>query len=166
MEYFKILDLTKHTDNRGVFARTYDQTWLTFNAIQSNISFNPAQSTLRGLHFQASGPPENKLVTLISGSVYLVVVDLRKSSPDFLKPKTVELNSPLSQSLYIPSGYATGWISTSSNTTLQYLMSARYEECTYSGIRFNDPALDIEWPCEPEVISEVDTKWPDLELYD
>jgi len=164
METFKMLDLKKNADERGVFARTFDQSWLTFETVQSNISFNPKVNTLRGLHFQESGPLEHKIVTLITGSVFLVVVDLRKFSPEYLKPNSVKLNSPLSQSLYIPSGYATGWISTSSDTTLQYLMSARYEECTYSGLRYNDPVLNIKWPSEPAVISEQDSKWPYMQF--
>ncbi len=164
MENFKILDLRKHTDERGVFARTFDHSWLGFETVQSNISFNPKVNTLRGLHFQESGPPEHKIVTLISGSVFLVVVDLREYSPEFLKPNSLQLNSPLNQSLYIPSGYATGWISTSSDTTLQYLMSARYEDCTYSGLRFNDPVLKIQWPSKPAVISEQDSNWPYLQF--
>ncbi len=164
METFKILELKKFSDERGVFSRTFDQKWLQFEAIQSNISFNPTINTLRGLHFQESGPQEHKLVTLISGSVFLVVVDLRKFSVDYLKPISLELDSPLSQTLYIPNGFATGWLSTSSDTTLQYLMSARYEECTYSGLRFDDPALDIHWPAKPEVISEQDLSWPNLQI--
>lgn len=164
METFKILDLSQYSDKRGLFVRTFDQDWLDFQTIQCNISVNPASGTLRGLHFQKSGPAENKIVTLITGSAFLVIVDLRKSSPDYLKVNSILIDSPLSQSIYIPSGYATGWISMSNDTSLQYLMSAKFEDCSYGGIRYNDPILDIHWPTAPVVISDQDNTWPNLEF--
>ena len=164
MDTFKILNLEKYSDERGVFVRTFDHSWLNFDTQQSNISFNPTINTLRGMHFQKSGPPENKIITLITGSIFIAVVDLRQASSDFLNPKSISLDLPLTHSLYIPSGFATGWISTSENTTLQYLMSAKYEDCTYGGIRFDDPSLDIDWPSQPSVISSQDINWPKLEF--
>lgn len=164
MESYKVLELQKYLDRRGTFARTFDRNWMNLNIAQTNLSFNPQAHTLRGLHYQKSGPEENKLVTLVSGSVFLVIVDLRRQSSKFLEPVTFFLDSPMNQSIYIPSGYATGWISTSSDTTLQYLMSARFEECTYSGLRYNDPILNIPWPSKPDVISEQDSNWPYLTI--
>lgn len=164
MDSYKVLELQKYLDSRGIFARTFDRNWMNLNIAQTNLSFNPQARTLRGLHYQKSGPEENKLVTLVSGSVFLVIVDLRRESPKFLEPITFSLDSPMNHSIYIPSGYATGWISTSNNTALQYLMSARFEECTYSGLRYDDPILNIAWPSTPQVISEQDSNWPYLPI--
>lgn len=163
MNRFKVLETKSHSDNRGIFARTFDVANLdlpNFQVLQSNVSFNPLEGTLRGLHYQISGPPEDKLVCLLSGSVFLVLIDLRPDSPNFLQKSEIEIISPMKQSIFIPSGYATGWISTAPNVSLQYLMSARYEECQYSGYRYDDPEFSINWPTSPKVISDVDKSWP------
>ena len=96
----------------------------------------------------------------------MVLVDLRSESPSFLKKNEIEITGALTDSVYVPSGFATGWISTSPNTTLQYLMSARYEESSYGGIRFDDEKLEINWPSAPTLISEQDKSWPTtIELF-
>ena len=156
-------DLKFHKDTRGTFVRTFDQNleeFRHFTVTQVNISHNPTESTLRGLHFQVSGPPEEKIVFLISGSVFIVTVDLRENSPNYLSINTIEMIESKKRYIYIPSGYATGWISTAPNTSLQYLMSARFEECEYSGIRYDDPGIEIKWPRSPVIISEQDLTWP------
>jgi dTDP-4-dehydrorhamnose 3,5-epimerase len=114
------------------------------------------------MHFQTSGPDEEKRISLISGSAFLVAVDLREERPTFLKQYKFELTSPLAESIHVPSRFATGWLSTSPNTVFQYLMSARFEDCTYSGLRFDDPMLSIDWPAQPSVVSEKDLAWPTL----
>ena len=165
----KTLELYKtkiHSDSRGIFSRSFDEAnpdILDFNVAQVNISYNPAQATLRGMHFQVSGPPEDKIVCLLTGSVFMAIVDLRPNSPTFMQKTELNLASPLKEAVYIPSGYATGWISTSPETSLQYLMSTRYEECTFSGVRFDDSNLGINWPLSPKVISEQDLNWPKIE---
>ena len=165
MNQFKVFQITPYSDERGKFARTFDRANLelsNFQIAQTSISANPHSSTLLGLHFQLSGPPENKLICLLSGSVFMAIVDLRKDSPAYLQKIELELSTPLTQTIYIPSGYATGWITTSPDTSLQYLMSSRFEECTYSGIRFDDKALAINWPMRPKIISQQDLSWPTL----
>ena len=160
MKSFSIQSLKNHVDSRGTFTRTFDARYLEFEVVQSNISSNPVKSTLRGLHFQVSGPPEEKLICVLSGSVFMVLVDLRSESPSFLQKNEIEITGALTDSVYVPSGFATGWLSTSPNTTLQYLMSARYEESSYGGIRFDDEKLRINWPSPPTLISEQDKSWP------
>ena len=151
-----------HKDNRGIFARTFDALLLDegFSVAQVNLSLNPLAYTLRGLHFQTSGPEEAKIISLISGSAFLVVVDIREESPTYLRQHKFELTTPLTDAIRVPSGFATGWLSTSTNTTFQYLMSARFEECQFAGLRFDDPSLSIDWPRHPLVISEQDLSWP------
>jgi dTDP-4-dehydrorhamnose 3,5-epimerase len=161
----ELILLSSHSDSRGAFTRTFDLLSppdLEFSVAQANISVNPRQHTLRGMHFQTSGPDEEKRISLISGSAFLVAVDLREERPTFLKQYKFELTSPLAESIHVPSRFATGWLSTSPNTVFQYLMSARFEDCTYSGLRFDDPMLSIDWPAQPSVVSEKDLAWPTL----
>ena len=167
MNTIKRLKTKIHNDPRGVFSRTFDHANLEtfdFQVMQSNISKNPTFATLRGLHYQTSGPPEHKIITLLSGSIFIAIVDLRPESPTFLQKTEWNLSDPLQESIYVPSGHATGWISTSPDTSLQYLMSARYEECTYSGVRFDDKALAINWPIDPSLMSDQDRSWPELHM--
>jgi dTDP-4-dehydrorhamnose 3,5-epimerase len=159
----ELFDLSSHSDKRGTFTRTFDVSAPSnsgFSVAQVNISSNPEPFTLRGLHFQLSGPSEEKRICLLSGSAFLVVVDLREECPTFLQQYTFELKSPLATAIHVPSRFATGWMSTSRDTTFQYLMSARFEDCSYGGLRFDDPALAIKWPREPGTISENDLSWP------
>lgn len=155
-------ELNSHSDNRGAFTRTFDISAppnSKFSVAQVNISVNPVPFTLRGLHFQTAGPTEEKRICLLSGSAFLVVVDLREERPTFLRHYTFELNSPLASAIHVPSRFATGWMSTSQDTTFQYLMSARFEDCSYGGLKYDDPKLAIKWPREPSTISEKDLSW-------
>jgi dTDP-4-dehydrorhamnose 3,5-epimerase len=157
--------VNSYSDKRGSFTRTFDvlaASDLKFSVAQANISVNPEPFTLRGLHFQTSGPSEEKWICLLSGSAFLVAVDLREECPTFLRQYTFHLKSPLTNAIHVPSRFATGWMSTSKDTTFQYLMSARFEDCSYSGLRFDDPELAIKWPREPATISEKDLSWPPL----
>jgi dTDP-4-dehydrorhamnose 3,5-epimerase len=162
----ELLPLISHSDIRGTFTRTFDLLAppdSKFSVVQVNISVNPQPFTLRGMHFQTSGPNEEKIISLLSGSAFLVAVDLREESPSFLEQSHFELTYPLAESIHVPSRFATGWLSTSPNTVFQYLMSARFEDCKYSGLRFDDPILSIDWPAQPSVVSEKDLAWPPLE---
>jgi dTDP-4-dehydrorhamnose 3,5-epimerase len=163
METFEIIKLTRFVDQRGSFTRIFDQEAFDenkFRSVQVNISSNPRPLTLRGLHFQIEGPAEKKYISLIAGSIFLVLVDLRRESSTFSKSYEIQMNEPMQEAIYVPNGFATGWLSLSANTTLQYIMSARYEDCKYSGIRFNDQTLSIKWPYRPKVISSKDQNWP------
>ncbi len=165
MENLKIYRTKTHIDSRGTFSRIFDfnnPSIPKFEIVQSNISHNPNIGTLRGMHFQQSGPPENKIVSLLSGSVFMAIIDIRPNSSTYLQLTEVNFSEPFQEAIYIPSGFATGWISTSPNTCLQYLMSARFEECTYSGFRFDDPVHEIRWPMRPIFISEQDLNWPNF----
>lgn len=165
MDDVRVFKTKTHVDSRGTFSRTFDLAnpeTPKFQVMQSNISYNPTKGTLRGMHFQLSGPPENKIVCLLSGSVFMAIVDIRPRSPKYMKKIELNFFSPMQEAIYIPSGYATGWISTSPETSLQYLMSARFEDCTYSGFRFDDAAHSINWPVQPVLISQQDYNWPNF----
>ena len=151
-----------HSDERGSFVRIFDNEnpdLHGFEVVQSNLSVNPSVGTLRGMHYQVTGPDEHKLVTVIKGSIHMNIVDLRVGEMSNSRVASILLNSH-ENSILIPSGHATGWISLEEDTTLLYQMSARFEDCTYSGFRFDDPVYSLEWPLTPNVISAKDLDWP------
>jgi dTDP-4-dehydrorhamnose 3,5-epimerase len=157
--------LSEYRDNRGSFLRLFDIDWLHFlNAEpqQVNISRNKTKGTLRGMHYQLTGDPEHKLISVLSGSVYLVVIDLRAESESYLKTFSCELDSNHMKRVFVPAGCATGWITLQDNTDVHYVMYSRFEECTYGGLRFNDPFFELNWPLMPNVISNQDASWPDF----
>ncbi len=158
-----VITHAKFVDHRGSFERLFDSTWAKdFDLLpqQVNISRNTHKGTLRGLHFQLTGQPEHKLITLLSGSIYLAVVDLRKDSESYLKVNSFEVNSGDLKSIFIPFGCATGWVSLEPNTDLHYVMYSRFEENTYSGLLYSDSFFNIPWPISPSVISDQDMNWP------
>jgi dTDP-4-dehydrorhamnose 3,5-epimerase len=107
-----------------------------------------------------TGQPEHKLITLLNGSIYLAVVDLRKESESYLQVNSFEVNANELKSIFIPFGCATGWVSLEPNTDIHYVMYSRFEENSYSGLRYNDSFFNIPWPITPNVISEQDMSWP------
>lgn len=153
-------------DTRGSFTRLYDTDSFTknFSIKQISLSNNPKQGTLRGMHFQVSGPPENKYINIISGLIYLVIVDLRINESTYLNVNQTLFSAEEDNALYIPAGCATGWLSLTEGAEIIYSMSARYEECTYGGFRYNDPKFSINWPSTPIIISDKDLSWPDIDL--
>jgi dTDP-4-dehydrorhamnose 3,5-epimerase len=159
----------KFSDHRGEFSRIFDldqnSTGVTqpHKIAQVNISVNPAKYTLRGMHFQVGGPKEHKYISVVSGSIFLVASNAHLiPSRNELRNFEINLTSTDSITLFVPSGWATGWISLENNSTILYLMTARFEECSYGGFRYNDPAAQISWPAMPEVISDKDLNWDKL----
>lgn len=155
---------SSHSDSRGKFVRIFDKKSIEFlqlELMQVNISENPNQRTLRGMHYQISGPPEHKFISVINGAIYLVVSNAHiVSESSEIENHYFELTEDSHDTLFVPSGLATGWISLSENTIISYLMTSRFQECEYSGFRYNDPFANISWPLNPDVISEKDYNWP------
>ncbi len=150
------------SDSRGKFSRVFDSDWFSsigFTPMQINVSSNPFKYTLRGMHFQVDGDPENKLMTLLSGVVFLSVVDLRPKSISYLTIFTREFSAEEGESIYIPAGCAVGWISLSKDVQIHYVMSSRFEQNNYGGFKFDDPFFSIPWPVRPEIISVQDRNW-------
>jgi dTDP-4-dehydrorhamnose 3,5-epimerase len=163
----KIFESSKHTDSRGEFIRFFDGKIVELEnkkIQQINISRNPHIHTLRGLHFQVGKESEHKVLYLNHGAIFLAIIDLRKNSTSYLEKYEVTLDSKEHKSIYIPAGCATGWMSLKRDTEIIYLMCDRYEDCAYSGLRYDDPSLDISWPAKPKVISEKDLNWEFLEI--
>jgi dTDP-4-dehydrorhamnose 3,5-epimerase len=169
IEGLELLSGSIHADNRGSFRRIYDSATIkddyALTKAQINLSINPKKGTLRGMHYQATGLPEHKTVSIVSGEVYLVVVDLREDSTTYLFQHAQVMNSNINQTLFVPAGCATGWLSLQDNVVLHYLMFSRFEDNTYSGFRWNDPFFNIEWPEAPSTISIQDGSWPEYKLH-
>ena len=151
------------SDSRGKFSRVFDSHWFSsigFTPMQINVSSNPYKHTLRGMHFQVDGEPEDKLMTLLSGVVFLSIIDLRPKSISYLTVFTREVSSEEGESIYIPAGCAAGWISLSNDVQIHYVMSSRFEHNNYDGFKFDDSFFSIPWPVKPEIISDQDRNWP------
>jgi dTDP-4-dehydrorhamnose 3,5-epimerase len=155
-------------DDRGFFARVYDGDEMAKRGAhtqfpQHSVSFNERRGTLRGLHYQASPHAEAKLVRCTAGAVHDVIVDLRHGSATLGQAAAVQLSFENRVTLYVPEGVAHGFLTLEDNSEMFYQISLPYEPEAARGIRWNDPALKIEWPFEPVVISDRDRGFPDYE---
>lgn len=152
-------------DARGYFCELYNERrWAAAGVerhfVQDNISLSHSPGTLRGLHFQREPFAQAKLVTVLRGAVKDVVVDLRRSSETFGRHFTVALSAAGGEQLYIPEGFAHGFITLEPDTLLAYKVTAFYSAGHDDGIRFDDPALGIDWGAEPQVVSDRDRALP------
>lgn len=162
-----IIEPERLEDRRGFFARVYCERefaghGLATRWVQCNISFNPHKGTLRGMHYQAAPHEEVKLVRCTRGAMHDVIIDLRPSSPTFLQHAGVELTAENRALLYIPKCFAHGFLTLEANTEVSYQMSEFYAPASARGVRWNDPVFGIDWPEEPQVISERDARYPDF----
>lgn len=159
-----LFDNKHHIDSRGEFQRLFDlgsQEFERCELQQVNISKNPKRLTLRGMHYQVSGPPENKFVTVIKGHIRLVVSNAHLVlTKNEVRNLHFDMSEESRSTLLIPSGLATGWISLTENVEILYMMTSRYEDCDYSGFRHDDPFASILWPSTPKIISKKDQDWP------
>ena len=159
------IDLKPFSDERGWFARYYCKN--EFQAIghskewvQMNQSVSYAEGTLRGLHFQHPPFREIKLVRCIAGAVYDVIVDLRPGSSTFLQWFGTELSATNDRMLYIPEGFAHGFQTLAKDSALLYHHTEFYAPGAEGGLRYDDPALGVNWPLPVAVISERDAQHP------
>lgn len=131
--------------------------------VQTSVSHNAVAGTLRGLHFQAPPHEEDKLVTCVRGSLFDVLLDLRRDSPTFRSWFGVELSAGNGRPVFVPAGLAHGFQTLRDETTVLYNISAYYRPEAARGVRWDDPAFGIEWPpAETRVISERDRSFPDF----
>ncbi|HEU4984757.1 MAG TPA: dTDP-4-dehydrorhamnose 3,5-epimerase [Nitrososphaera sp.] len=162
-----IIDLDRREDNRGFFARTWAQEefeahGLNTRVVQANMSYNHTRGTLRGMHYQRAPYAETKLVRCVQGAIYDVIIDLRPESATYKRWIGVELTAQNRRALYIPEGFAHGFQTLADNSDVTYQVSEFYTPGAEGGIRYNDPAFEIQWPLEVTVISEKDKQWPDF----
>jgi dTDP-4-dehydrorhamnose 3,5-epimerase len=132
------------------------------NFVQINLSFNKSRGIIRGLHYQTTPYEEAKLFRCTRGAMYDVIIDLRPGSPTYLEWAGFELTADNRKMLYVPENFANGYQALSDNTEVFYLVSQFYSPDSEKGIRYNDPAFNIEWPEKDDlVISEKDSSCPD-----
>lgn len=162
-----LIDLAPITDERGFFARSLCADTLAAHGlqgvmVQQSISFNRQRGTLRGLHYQRAPYEEVKLVRVTQGRLYDVIVDLRPTSPTYLRWHALELSANNRQTLYIPQGVAHGFQTLSDDTEVFYQMAQPYSPAHSAGVRWNDPALAIDWPLPAPILSARDAAYPDF----
>jgi dTDP-4-dehydrorhamnose 3,5-epimerase len=163
-----IIDVERHEDERGFFARTFcerefGERGLNTNFVQCHTSYNRMAGTLRGMHYQARPAAESKLVRCTGGAIYDVIIDLRTDSPTYLEHISVELTADNRRQLYVPEMFAHGFITLSPDAEVAYQVGAFYSPEHERGLRYDDPALGIEWGVPVQVISRKDLNWPLLE---
>ena len=164
-----VVELEPIADERGSFARVWAREelaahGLTAELAQCSVSRNPISGTLRGLHFQEVPHAEAKLVRCTRGAIFDVAVDLRPDSPTYRRWVGVELDAETGAALFVPEGCGHGFQTLVDDTEVSYMISAAYAPQAASGVRWDDPALAIDWPpAERRIISERDRSWPALE---
>lgn len=163
-----IIDVEPSEDERGSFARTFCTEEFAAHGIdtrvaQTNVSVNPHRLTLRGLHLQGDPDGEGKLIRCSRGAAFDVLVDLRPTSPSFRSWVSIDLTAESMRGVYAPPGVAHGFLTRVAMTVISYQMTVPYVPAAALGVRWDDPALGIEWPEQPEVLSLRDASFADLE---
>jgi dTDP-4-dehydrorhamnose 3,5-epimerase len=150
-------------DDRGFFFETwnadrYGQQGLPTKFVQSNVS-SSSRGVLRGLHYQWPNP-QGKLVSVLEGEVYDVAVDIRRGSPTFGQWAAVILSAENKRQFWIPEGFAHGFAVLSERAIFSYLCTAQYDKAADAGVRWNDPAIGIDWPVSAPLLSAKDEAAP------
>lgn len=160
------IELSPIEDERGSFFRTYDHQIMKDNGLitewaQESQSVNRKKNIVRGIHFQNRPHVEAKLIQINVGTLFDVIVDLRKDSPTFGKYESLELSDNKYEAIYIPKGCGHAFCTLTDFTVLTYKMSAPFTPELYSGIRWNDPELNIQWPLDGSpLVSDKDNSLP------
>lgn len=163
-----IVDLDVASDERGSFSRLHCPEEFAaaghpFVPQQTSLSRNIHAGTLRGMHYEAAPRAEAKLVRVTRGAIFDVAVDLRPSSPTYLRWTGTELSADNGRALLIGAGMAHGFITLTDDTDVLYQIDRIFEPGHGRGVRWNDPAFAIEWPMAPQVISARDDAYPDYQ---
>jgi len=163
----KLVIPNNYSDERGYFLESYKDSEFSANGIstkfvQDNFSHS-IHDVLRGLHYQTKPKEQAKLVSVISGEIFDVAVDIRKGSPTFGKWVSEILSEKNHKMLYIPEGFAHGFCTLSDIANVFYKVTNEYSPENEQGIIWNDPEISISWPIQNPVISEKDKKLPTLE---
>ena len=158
----RLVPIQRSEDLRGAFSTLWEKPPgdVGFGPESVHLSHNRRARTLRGLHFQKAPDAQAKLVHCVRGSAFDVVADLRSDSPTRGAWKSFSLRADSQEALWIPPGYAHGFLTLEANTVLLYLISGTYRPEAHGGIRWDDPRFAIEWPRSPLVMSKTDRNWP------
>jgi dTDP-4-dehydrorhamnose 3,5-epimerase len=161
------IDAEPHGDARGLFTRLYCPEEMAgagiagFETWQISLSRNPTRHTMRGMHFQAAPYEEAKLVRVMRGRVYEVVIDLRRDSPRCGEWIAMELDAGALNAVFVPEGCAHGYLTLQPDTDVMYQISPLHVPGKARGVRWNDPAFAVRWPAEPVLMDARDACWPD-----
>jgi dTDP-4-dehydrorhamnose 3,5-epimerase len=165
-----VIDIEARSDDRGYFARVwcareFEEHGLETRLVQCNVAYNHKKGILRGMHYQKQPYSEVKLVRCTRGAVYDVIVDLRPESDTYLHWTGAELTADNHRMLYVPEGFAHGYVTLRDDSELFYQVSQFYTPQAEGGVRWNDPAVGIEWPELGDLlISDKDRAWPMLDV--
>jgi dTDP-4-dehydrorhamnose 3,5-epimerase len=164
-----IIELKPIRDERGFFARSFCQREFKEHGIdtlfvQCNISINRKKGTLRGMHYQIAPYEEAKFIRCSIGAIFDVIIDIRSNSNTYKKWVSVELTDENRKMIYVPKGFAHGFLTLVDNAEVFYQMSEFYTPGYGRGIRWNDPVFGITWPEEVNVISDQDKTYPNFSL--
>lgn len=156
-----VIDLEKRGDERGFFARSFCERefaehGLATRFVQMNDSLSARKGTLRGMHYQLPPGAETKVVRCVRGALHDVILDLREGSPTFGKSFGADLTAENRRMMYVPKGFAHGFVTLADDTEALYLVDAFYAPDRERGIRFDDPRFAIPWPIAPTVVSDKD----------
>jgi dTDP-4-dehydrorhamnose 3,5-epimerase len=162
-----LIDLEPRQDERGFFARAFcqrelEQHGLKSQIAQANLSQNVKKGTLRGMHYQRAPFAEVKMVRCINGAIHDVIVDIRKESPTYLKWRGFDLTRDNRRMLYVPEGFAHGYLALADDSEVLYLVTQFYTPDHEAAIRWNDPAIGIRWPIADPILSPKDAIHPDF----
>lgn len=149
--------IDRHVDHRGFFSETYSDRRLAEHGIhdvfvQDNHSHSSHRGVLRGLHFQREPYGQAKLIWVTSGSIFDVAVDIRKGSPTFGKWVGLEISAAKGNQVFVPKGFAHGFVALEANTDIFYKVSNHYARDAERAIRFDDPEIGIDWPIELDTL--------------
>lgn len=160
-----VLEPVVHGDHRGFFMESYNdslfkQHGINYYFIQDNQSLSAEAGVLRGLHYQINPKAQTKLIRVLTGAIYDVIVDIRKSSPTFGQWVGVILSEHNKRQLLVPKGFAHGFCTLVPNTQVLYKVDEYYSPENDRGILWNDPALGIDWPTSNPILSDKDQRHP------
>jgi dTDP-4-dehydrorhamnose 3,5-epimerase len=165
----KLIATPKFVDRRGFLSEIYNREALgaagiDADFVQDNYSLSTERGTLRGLHFQIAPFAQAKLVRVMHGAIYDVAVDLRRGSPTYGRHVAAVLSASAWNQLYVPIGFAHGFVTLEPATEVIYKVSAPYSPGHERGLLWNDPELAIAWPIAPTdaILADRDKGWPSL----
>jgi len=162
------IELEKREDERGFFARAFCEKefaahGLSSRVVQVNNSLSRTSGTLRGMHYQLAPKAETKVVRCFRGALFDIILDIRRGSPTFGKTFGAELSADNRRMMYVPKGFAHGFITLQDDTEALYFVDEFYGPDVERCIRWNDPRFNIQWPRQPTVISQKDGNQKDFD---
>ena len=164
-----IIEPKKHGDDRGFFSEVYNKTALTESGfseefIQDNHAYSKEAFVLRGLHYQAPPFAQDKLVRVISGSIWDVAVDIRTGSPTYGQWVAAEISAENFKQILVPKGFAHGYLTLEPDTTVLYKVTNLYSPESDRGLQWNDPDISVNWPLQgaTPILSGKDQVQPSL----